>query len=70
MGSLALNFHWDQAKARLNSAKHGVSFEEASSAFGDPLSITVPDLAHSDSERRHILMRETFGHKLVVVSHT
>jgi hypothetical protein len=41
---MALIFRWDQAKARPNSAKHSVSFEEASSAFGDSLSITIPDL--------------------------
>jgi len=67
---MALIFRWDQAKARPNSAKHSVSFEEASSAFGDSLSITIPDLEHSDSEKRYTLMGETFGHRLVVVSHT
>jgi|HubBroStandDraft_6_1064221.scaffolds.fasta_scaffold57811_2 hypothetical protein len=34
-----MRFEWDQEKARRNVAKHGVSFEEASTAFGDPLSI-------------------------------
>jgi uncharacterized DUF497 family protein len=67
---MALIFRWDRAKARLNNAKHGVSFEEASSAFGDALSITVPDFEHSDSEKRYILLGETFGHRLVIVSHT
>ena len=67
---MALVFRWDQAKARLNNAKHGVSFEEASSAFGDPLSITVTDVEHSESEKRCILVGETLAHRLVVVSHT
>jgi len=31
-----LKFEWDEAKAHSNLAKHGVSFEEAASVFGDP----------------------------------
>jgi uncharacterized protein len=67
---LGLVFVWDQAKAGLNSKKHGISFEEASSAFGDPLSMTLPDPDHSTGEKRYILVGETIGRKLVVVAHT
>ena len=67
---MALQFSWDQRKARSNSSKHGVSFEEAASAFGDPLSLTIEDPDHSLGEKRYILVGETYGHKLVVVSHT
>jgi hypothetical protein len=40
---MALGFSWDPRKAASNERKHGVSFEEAVTAFGDLLSITVPD---------------------------
>jgi len=42
-----LQFEWDPAKAAVNLAKHGVSFEEASSVFGDPLATTVSDPDHA-----------------------
>jgi uncharacterized DUF497 family protein len=37
---MSLEFEWDKAKAKVNLKKHGVSFEEASSIFGDPLALT------------------------------
>ena len=40
-------FEWDIHKALLNIEKHGVSFEEAATVFGDPLSLTIMDEAHS-----------------------
>ena len=40
---MALTFEWDETKAEANIGKHGVSFEEAATAFGDTLSITVVD---------------------------
>jgi len=40
-----VDFEWDENKARANSDKHGVSFNEAASVFGDPLSWTFPDPA-------------------------
>lgn len=41
-----MQFEWDPAKAEANLTKHGVSFEEAASAFEDPLSATgaIPDV--------------------------
>jgi uncharacterized DUF497 family protein len=36
-------FEWDRRKELANWRKHGVAFEEASTVFGDPLSITIPD---------------------------
>ena len=65
-----MRFEWDAAKARANLRKHGVSFEEASSAFGEPLSLTIPDPEHSTQEQRHILLGLTERHRLVVVAHT
>lgn len=38
-----MEFEWDAEKANSNLAKHGVSFEEASTVFGDPLARTVAD---------------------------
>jgi len=52
-----LKFEWDNAKAQANLAKHGVSFEEAASVFGDPLALTFPDPDHSIGEKRWL----TFG---------
>ncbi len=44
---MSLSFEWDAKKARTNEGKHGVSFNEAATAFGDPLSVTIPDPDHS-----------------------
>jgi uncharacterized DUF497 family protein len=67
---MPLEFAWDLRKARSNLAKHGVAFEEASTIFGDSLSLTIPDPEHSHMERRHITMGTTFNGKLLVVVHT
>ena len=66
---MALEFIWDANKAASNLEKHGVSFEEASTAFGDPLSITVHDPNHSEDETRFVLVGLTFEGKLVIVVH-
>lgn len=34
-------FEWDPQKAALNLENHGVSFSEASTVFGDFLSVTI-----------------------------
>ena len=46
-------FEWDDAKARVNAAKHGISFELAQHAFLDPKRVIVPDLDHSGDEQRY-----------------
>ena len=46
-------FVWDPEKARANYDKHGVSFSEASSIFGDPLMMAVEDGEHSFGEQRY-----------------
>ena len=51
-----LIFEWDPKKAKANLKKHGVSFEEASTAFKDPLSLTIDDPLHSSDEERLILI--------------
>jgi uncharacterized protein len=49
---MALTFEWDTNKARRNLAKHGVGFEESSTVFGDPRSLTISDPVHSKVEDR------------------
>jgi uncharacterized protein len=65
-----LTFEWDANKAELNLAKHGVSFEEAATIFGDPLSITIPDPAHSQAEMRFVILGRSHLGRLLVVIHT
>ena len=67
---MGLTFTWDPDKAASNLAKHRVSFEEASTIFGDPLSITILDPDYSDQEERFVLIGESHRGRLLVVSHT
>jgi uncharacterized DUF497 family protein len=67
---MALTFEWDQKKAASNLRKQGVSFEEAATAFGDPLSLTIPDPDHSLDEDRYVLIGESQMERLLVVAHT
>jgi uncharacterized protein len=65
-----VHFEWDPEKAGANERKHGVSFGEAATAFGDPLSLTIADPDHSDREDRFVLLGESFRGRLLVVVHT
>ena len=65
-----MKFEWDNRKAEKNLKKHGVSFREAASVFGDPLAITFEDLDHSIDEHRLLTFGTTRTGKMVVVSHT
>ncbi|HZO92758.1 MAG TPA: BrnT family toxin [Candidatus Baltobacteraceae bacterium] len=60
-----LRFEWDARKARTNVAKHGVTFEEASTVFGDPLTLTVPD-DRFDEIRSLTIGRSHLGRTIVV----
>lgn len=64
---MALRFQWDPKKARSNQAKHGVSFEQAASAFLDPLARIFDDHDHSATEAREILVGHDEGSRLLVV---
>ena len=64
-----MKFEWDPTKAELNVKKHGVTFEEASTVFGDSLAATVPDPRHSDDENRFVTMGQSLANRLVVVAH-
>jgi len=48
-----LVFEWDERKDRANRNKHGVSFEEARSAFLDENARVIPDHEHSDEQRQY-----------------
>lgn len=65
-----MEFEWDNDKAFRNKRKHGVSFSEASTAFGDPMHLSMPDPDHSRDEERFLLLGRTFTGRLVVVSFT
>ncbi len=67
---MGLRFEWDEQKAKRNLKKHGVSFEEAATVFGDPLSMTIADPLHSTVEQRWVTMGLTHRRRLVVVVHT
>ncbi|GAB4400371.1 MAG: BrnT family toxin [Anaerolineales bacterium] len=63
-----MEFEWDPQKAARNLAKHGVSFAEAATVFGDPLSVTVSDPDHSDEEDRFIIVGQSYRGRLLMVS--
>ena len=64
-----LRFEWDQAKDISNRRKHGLSFEEASRAFLDPMLLTVRDRVQ-DGEERWLAIGVVTGLILIVVAHT
>ena len=61
-------FEWDSRKAVSNLTKHGVSFDEATTVFGDPLSLLMDDPKHSDDEQRFLVMGISAQHRLLVVA--
>ena len=67
---MALTFEWDTNKGRRNLTKHGISFEESSTVFGDPRSLTIPDPVHSMVEERFVTIGASHQGKLLVVVHT
>jgi uncharacterized DUF497 family protein len=67
---MSLQFEWDEDKARKNLKKHGISFEEARSVFGDPLALTIPDPLHSEGEDRFVTLGESHRRRLLVVVFT
>jgi uncharacterized protein len=65
-----MKFTWDAKKEEENVRKHRVSFEEATTVFGDPLAGTIPDPEHSVGEPRFLTIGDSSNHRLIVVSHT
>lgn len=64
-----MRFEWDPKKAESNLAKHGVSFDEASSVFGDPLATSVADPEHSVGEERFLTTGISHQQRVVIVWH-
>ncbi|MEG4345834.1 BrnT family toxin [Microcoleus sp. A003_D6] len=65
-----MKFQWDSNKASSNAKKHGVSFEEAVTVFGDALAMTISDPDHSVGEIRLLTIGQSNFQRLLVVSHT
>jgi len=65
-----VKFEWDSQKADSNLKKHGVSFQEAASVFGDALSITYYDPDHSVREHRFITVGMSRAGRVLMVAHT
>lgn len=67
---MALRFLWDARKAAANERKHGVTFQEATTVFDDPLSVTILDPDHSVTEQRLLLLGLSNRRRLLVVAHS
>ena len=65
-----MQFAWDPKKSASNARDHSVTFEEASSVFGDALAITFDDPDHSEGESRLLTFGLSEQGRLLVVSHT
>ncbi len=65
-----IEFEWDKVKAESNKKKHGVSFSEASTIFGDPLEMTIEDPKNSSGEYRFLSIGRSNAGNLFVVSYT
>ena len=64
-----LRFEWGQKKEKANIKKHGISFEEARTAFYDENAIQFHDPDHSDEEDRFILLGLSLKSRILVVCH-
>ena len=65
-----MNFEWNEEKSNTNLRKHGVSFDEATTIFGDPLAVTFSDPTHSEGEERYLTFGRSSTEKFIVVAHT
>jgi uncharacterized DUF497 family protein len=63
-------FEWDARKAAVNRTKHGVSFEEAVTVFGDPEALDGPDLRHSEKELRFLRLGRAVSGRVLIVAYT
>ena len=64
-----LRFEWDPKKSATNRRKHGVSFEDAQTAFSDEFGLIIDDPEHSKTEARFILLGVSASLRLLVVCH-
>jgi len=66
---LDMLFDWDEDKAKTNEQKHGISFLEAMTVFGDIYAVLLDDVEHSDVEERFILLGLSKRTNLLMVCH-
>ncbi len=64
-----MRFTWDGNKAKANRAKHGISFEEASTVFADPNALRIFDPDHSETEDRFLLLGLSNSLRLLIACH-
>ena len=64
-----MRFEWDAEKASINQKKHGVTFEEAQTVFGDYDALRIFDPDHSEDEDRFILLGMSAVLRILVVCH-
>ncbi len=64
-----IRFEWDPVKDAINRRKHGVSFEEAATAFYDEFGRIIHDSEHSEDEDRFVLLGMSLVPRLLVVCH-
>ena len=62
-------FEGDERKARANFDKHGVTFDEAASAFDDAQGLDGEDLLHSATESRHLRLASSSAGRVLVVAY-
>lgn len=65
-----MKFEWDETKAAMNLAKHGIAFDEAKTVFNDPLQVDFYDKHHSKDESRYIIIGKSALGRLLLVSYT
>jgi uncharacterized DUF497 family protein len=65
----AILFDWDEKKNISNKKKHGVSFEEAQTAFADENALLIHDPDHSDDEERFILLGLSARLRVLIICH-
>lgn len=66
---MGLIFAWNEEKARANYGKHGITFNEGATVFGDPLSVSIPDPLHSIDEERWVTIGESSERRILTVVH-
>jgi len=67
---MSVRFEWDRHKAAINIRRHGVSFDEASTVFDDPLASIFDDEDHSIDESREIIIGRSISNRLLLVCFT
>lgn len=63
-------FEWDDEKAQKNLVKHGVTFLDASTVFGDVKALRVFDVKHSQVEDRWLIIGKSVSGYILVVVYT